>query len=123
VCVSGLSIGDYTVNETTPPPGYGGAPASQANQTATVVTGTNCTNNQPTGTGVVTFVNAPLADVQVNFRDGGSGETSVTSMSCTNTGVTASTTAATGWGASRTYTGIKIDPSPRTVTCTIVIDP
>jgi uncharacterized surface anchored protein len=120
VCVSGLSIGDYTVNETTPPPGYGGA--GQSNLTATVVTGTNCTNNQPTA-GVVTFTNAPLADVQVNFRDGGSGETSATSISCSNTGVTAGTTAATGWDTSRTYEDISINPSPRTVTCTIVIDP
>ena len=45
--------------------------------TATVIAGTNCTDNQPTGAGVkVTFTNAPLADIQVNFRDGGSGETS-----------------------------------------------
>ena len=48
VCVSGLAIGDYTVNETSPPPGYGGAPGGA--QTVTVVTGTNCTDNQPTGT-------------------------------------------------------------------------
>ncbi len=75
VCVSGLAIGDYTVNETTPPPGYGDA--SQSDLTATVVTGTNCTDNEPTGTGVVTFTNPPVADIQVNFRDGGSGETSV----------------------------------------------
>jgi len=120
VCVSGLTLGDYTVNETTPPPGYGDA--GQSDLTATVVTGTNCTNNQPT-TGIATFTNAPLADVQVNFRDGGSGETSATSISCSNTGVTAGTTAATGWDDSRTYEDISIDPSPRTVTCTIVIDP
>jgi hypothetical protein len=88
-----------------------------------VSTGTNCTDNQPTGTGVVTFTNAPLADIQVNFRDGGSGETSATSISCTNTGTTAGTTTATGWDSTVTHTGIKVDPSPRTVTCTIVLDP
>ncbi len=121
VCVSGLSTGDYTVNETSPPPGYGDA--SQSDLTATVVAGTNCTDNQPTGTGVVTFTNAPLADIQVNFRDGGSGETSVTSIECTNTGTTASTTPAAGWDDSVTHEGIEIDPSPRTVICTIVIDP
>jgi hypothetical protein len=121
VCVSGLALGDYTVNETSPPPGYGGA--SQSNQTATVVTGTNCTDNQPTGTGVATFTNAPLADIQVNFRDGGSGETTVTSMTCENTGTTADTTPADGWDDSVTHEGIEIDPSPRTVTCEIVIDP
>jgi hypothetical protein len=121
VCVSGLTKGDYTVNETSPPPGYGDA--SQSDLTATVVAGTNCTDNEPTGAGVVTFTNAPLADVQVNFRDGGSGETSATSIDCSNTGVTGSTTPATGWDASSTHEDIEIDPSPRTVTCTIVIDP
>jgi hypothetical protein len=122
VCVPGLTAGPYTVNETTPPPGYGGA--TQTNVAVTVATGTNCTDNQPTGTAVATFVNAPLADLQVNFRDGGSGETSlVGDISCTNTGVTADATTATGWDDSATYTGIKIDPSPRTITCTIVIDP
>jgi len=121
VCVSGLTTGDYTVNETTPPDGYGGA--TQADLTATVATGTNCTDNQPTGTGVVTFTNAPLADIQVNVRDGGSGETSLTSMSCENTGTTADDTTATGWDDSVTHEGIAIDPSPRTITCTIVIDP
>ena len=120
VCVPGLVVGNYTVNETTPPPGYGAA--AQSNLTATVVNGTNCTTNQPTS-GVVTFVNPPLADVQVNFRDGGSGETSATSITCSNTGTTASTTVASGWDDTRTHTGIKVDPSPRTVTCTIVIDP
>jgi hypothetical protein len=123
VCVSGLAIGDYTVNETSPPPGYAAAPASQANQTVTVVTGTNCTNNQPTGGAVATFTNAPLADIQVNFRDGGSGETSATSITCANTGTTANTSTANGWDSTVTHTGIKVDPSPRTVTCTIVIDP
>ena len=47
VCVSGLLPGDYTVNETSPPPGYGGAPRTDV--TVTVVVGTNCTDNQPTG--------------------------------------------------------------------------
>jgi hypothetical protein len=121
VCVSGLSLGDYTVNETAAPPGYGDA--GQSNLTATVVTGTNCTDNQPTGTGVVTFTNAPLADIQVNFRDGGSGETSATSITCANTGTTGSTTPATGWDQSLTHEDISIDPSPRTITCEIVIDP
>ena len=123
VCVSNLSLGGYTVNETSPPPGYAAAPASQANQAVTVVTGTNCTDNQPTGGAVATFTNAPLADVQVNFRDGGSGETSATSITCANTGTTANTSTANGWDSTVTHTGIKVDPSPRTVTCTIVIDP
>jgi Prealbumin-like fold domain len=121
VCVSGLALGTYTVNETSPPPGYGDA--SQTDLMVTVVTGTNCTNNQPTGTGVATFTNPPLADIQVNFRDGGSGETSAQSITCTNTDTTADTTPAAGWTDSVTHEDISIDPSPRTIVCTIVIDP
>jgi hypothetical protein len=121
VCVSGLTPGDYTVNETSPPPGYG--EASEEDLTVTVAVGTNCTDNEPTGTGVVTFTNPPLADIQVNFRDGGSGETSATSITCANTGTTADTTPADGWDDSVTHEDISIDPSPRTIICTIVIDP
>ena len=122
VCVSGLATGDYDVTETSAPPGYG-LPTDPGPETVTVVAGTNCTDNPPTGAAVVTFTDPPLADIQVNFRDGGSGETSVTSMSCTNTGTTADTTTAPGWDDSITHEGIRIDPSPRTVVCTIVIDP
>lgn len=121
VCVSGLATGDYEVDETSPPPGYGDAPGGA--QTVTVVAGTNCTDNQPTGAAEATFTNPPLADIQVNFRDGGSGETSVTSMSCTNTGTTADTGTAAGWDDTITHEGIEIDPSPRTIVCTIEIDP
>jgi hypothetical protein len=122
VCVSGLTPGDYDVTETSAPPGYG-LPTDPGPETVTVVTGTNCGLNPPTGTAVVTFTDPPLADIQVNFRDGGSGETSVTSMSCDNTGTTADTTTAPGWDDSITHEDIRIDPSPRTITCTIVIDP
>jgi hypothetical protein len=121
VCVSGLATGDYTVNEVSPPPGYGGA--DEVDQTVTVVSGTNCSDNLPGADATATFTNPPLADIQVNFRDGGSGETSATSLSCTNTGTTADTTPASGWEDSVTHTDIEIDPSPRTVTCEIVIDP
>ncbi|SDK67452.1 hypothetical protein SAMN05428985_105214 [Nocardioides sp. YR527] len=121
VCVSGLSLGDYDVTETSPPPGYGDAPGGA--QTVTVITGTNCGDNQPTGAAVATFTNPPLADIQVNFRDGGSGETSLTSMTCENTGTTPDTGTAPGWDDTVTHEGIELDSPTRTVTCTIVIDP
>jgi hypothetical protein len=124
VCVSGLLPGDYTVNEATPPPGYGDA--SEVDLTATVVVGTNCTDNQPSDENWVTFTNAPLADIQVNFRDGGSGETSATSIDCDNDPATpdpVDAAPAPGWDTSVTHEGIAIDPSPKTITCTIVIDP
>ena len=117
VCVGGLAPGTYTVNETSPPTGYGSA--GQTNLSAVAVQGTNCTSNKPTGTGVVTFTNSPLYDLQVNFRDGGSGETSAT-ISCSPLEPPDSTTPPTGWFTSSTYTGRS---APQTVTCTIEVDP
>jgi hypothetical protein len=117
VCVSGLLAGNYTVNETTPPSGYGGA--SQTDQVAAAADGTNCGANKPTGSGVVTFTNPPLSDIQVNFRDGGSEETSA-DITCDNTTGSGDNTPATGWDTSRTVTGVH---APDTVTCEIVIDP
>jgi Prealbumin-like fold domain len=117
VCVSGLDLGDYLVDETSPPPGYGGA--SEDPQTVTVVSGTNCTDNQPGAGATATFTNPPLSDIQVNFRDGGSDETSAV-ITCDNTTGTGSDTPATGWDTSRTVTGVD---APTTVHCTIVIDP
>ena len=123
VCVSGLLQGDYNVTETSAPPGYG-LPVNPGPVPATVVAGTNCGGNPPTGAAVVTFTDPPLADIQVNFRDGGSGETStVGDITCTNAGPVDSTTPPTGWDESVTHEDIPIDPSPRTITCTIEIDP
>jgi hypothetical protein len=113
--VFGLLTGDYTVNETSPPPGYGGA--SESDLVATVVVGTNCTDNQPSGAGVVT--NAPVYGLQVNFADGGSGETSAT-ISCPALDPADSTTPPSGWDTSSTYLGRE---APATITCTIEIDP
>lgn len=117
VCVSGLVPGDFSVSETSPPPGYAGDTGGA--QTVTVVNGTNCTDNLPSGTAVATFVDTPLSDIQVNFRDGGSGETSAV-ISCDNSTGTSDTTPASGWDTSETVTGIE---GATTVTCTIVIDP
>jgi hypothetical protein len=120
VCVSGLAPGDYTVNETSPPDGYGAAGAGEADQVVTVVNGTNCVDNLPGAGATATFTNPPLSDIQVNFRDGGSGETSATSITCDNTTGNGSDTAATDWDQSRTVTGVE---APTTVVCTIMIDP
>jgi hypothetical protein len=120
VCVPNLTPGSYTVNETSAPPGYGGAPASEDDQSVTVVAGTNCTDNTPGAGATATFTNPPLSDIQVNFRDAGSGETSVTSITCDNTTGTSDTTAATGWDDSLTVEDVE---APTTVTCVIVIDP
>jgi len=118
VCVSGLASGEYTVIETTPPDGYGDGTATDG--TATAVTGTNCTDNQPTTANSAVFTNPPLGDIQVNFRDGGSGETSATIDCEPPAGVdTPDATPATGWDTSVTHE----DLPPATYVCTIVLDP
>jgi hypothetical protein len=118
VCVSGLLAGEYDVTEASAPPGYG-LPADPGPETVTVVVGTNCTDNLPTGTAVVTFADPPLSDIQVNFRDGGSGETSAT-ITCDNTTGIGDNTAATGWDTSLTVSGVE---APTVIHCTIDIDP
>jgi hypothetical protein len=129
VCVTGLTPGSYYVNEISAPTGYGLVTSGQANKTVTVVTGTNCSNNKPSSnaTGVVSFTDPPLADVQINFRDGGSGETALdVPMTCSasnSTGMDASSTAPTGWDDSDTITGVQAGSSVVTVTCTAKIDP
>jgi hypothetical protein len=121
VCVSGLALGDYTVKETTPPSGYGGDSSSK---TATVISGTNCTDNQPKGADVVTFTDPPLADIQVRFRDGGSGETKLDApIACDNATGTANTDPTAGWDNTHTVTGIEAGATTITVTCTVKIDP
>jgi hypothetical protein len=116
VCVSGLAPGSYSVTETTPPTGYA---KDTSTQTATVVAGTNCGANPPTTANSAVFLDPPLSDIQVNFRDGGSGETSAT-ISCDNSTGTGDNTTVTGWDKSRTVTGVQ---APTTVHCTITIDP
>ena len=119
VCVSGLAPGTYTINEVSPPTGYGAASASQANQSVTVANGTNCTTSKP-GTGATaTFTNAPLYDLQVNFKDDGSGETSAT-ISCSPLEPPDSTAPPSPYTTSSTYTSRS---APQTVTCTITVDP
>jgi Prealbumin-like fold domain len=117
VCVSNLVPGGYTVTETSPPAGYGAAAGGP--QSVTVVNGTNCGLNPPGAGATATFTNPPLSDIQVNFRDGGSGETSAV-ISCDNTTGTTSTTPASGWTTTETNTGVE---APTVVTCTITIDP
>jgi hypothetical protein len=124
VCVSALGLGDYTVNETSPPAGYGDAAGDEADQTVTVVDGTNCDDNLP-GTGATaTFTNPPLADIQVRFRDGGSGETILAeALDCNNGSGDDDAADTTGWDDTLTVTDIEVDDPIITVTCTIKIDP
>jgi Prealbumin-like fold domain len=115
VCVDGLTPGDYAVTETGAPDGY--AIDDSSEHDVTVGSG-DCDNPDVTGDSL-DFSDAPTSDIQVNFRDGGSGTTSA-DISCDNTTGTQDLTAATGWDTSDTETGIE---APTTVTCTITIDP
>ena len=117
VCVSGLVPGEYTVTETTPPDGYGSGTAVDG--TSTAANGTDCGSHKPSTADSAVFTDPPLSDIQVNFRDGGSGETSATIV-CDNTTGTQSTTPADGWDTTDTETGVE---APTIVHCTITIDP
>ena len=132
VCVSDLLPGSYSVDETSAPPGYGDAPGGA--QTVTVVGGTDCTPPNVPGAGATaTFTNPPLADVQMRFRDGGSGETFLVNsdgtvtppptITCNNVTGSTSTANTTGWANTTTVTGIEIGANVVTVVCTARIDP
>jgi hypothetical protein len=116
VCVDGLAFGDYTVTETAAPPGF--VIDDSSGHTVTVDNNAKCSDN-PYGGETTSFTDTPTADIQVNFRDGGSGETSGT-ITCDNSTGTGSNTPAAGWDTSRTVTGVH---APTTIHCTIVIDP
>ena len=116
VCLDGLPFGTYTVTETAAPTGFKIDDAT--GHSVTVDNNAKCSDDPYVGE-TTSFTDTPLSDIQVNFRDGGSGETSAT-ITCDNTTGTGSDTAATGWDTSRTVTGVE---APTTVTCTIVIDP
>jgi hypothetical protein len=114
ICVGNLPFGTYSVQETQPPTGYSIDDTSAHD----VVVGTNSTcgdGNEAT----FAATDTPLSDIQVNFRDGGSGATSG-AISCDNSTGSSSTTAASGWDTSLTVTGVS---APTTIHCTITIDP
>jgi Prealbumin-like fold domain len=116
VCVDSLAFGSYTVTETAAPPGF--VIDDSSGHAVTVDNNATCSDSPYVGE-TTSFTDTPTADIQVNFRDGGSGETSGT-ITCDNTTGTGSNTAATGWDTSRTVTGVH---APTTIHCTIVIDP
>jgi hypothetical protein len=117
ICVGSLGFGTYSVTETVPPTGY----VIDDTSAHSVVVSQNST----CGDGhEATFraTDTPTSDIQVRFRDGGSVTTSAT-ISCDNATGTSSTADTNLWDKTLTVTGIQVNPSPITVTCTIVIDP
>jgi hypothetical protein len=116
ICVDNLPFGDYSVQETGAPSGY--AIDDSTAHTVTVNNNAKCSDSPYVGE-TASFSDTPTSDIQVRFRDGGSGTTSAT-ISCDNTTGTTSTTGTIGWDDTTTVTGIH---APTTVTCTINIDP
>lgn len=119
VCVTGLAPGTYTVNETTPPPGYGGA--SQTDVSVTVTNGSTCATAAATA---AVFTNPPLGEIEVQFRDLGSGETAA-SIVCKQGTTTLDAVSEDGDpdpafdDEDETFTNLP----PGTYDCQVVIDP
>ena len=120
-CVDNLSFGSYSVTETKAPTGY--VIDDPSANTVTVDNSAKCSDSPYVGEGPLNFTDTPVADIQVRFRDGGSGETHLDgSISCDNTTGTPSNADTSGWDDTHTVTGIKVDGKV-TITCTIPADP
>jgi hypothetical protein len=121
VCVDGLGFGDYVVTETDAPTGF--VIDDGAGRTITVDNNAKCSDATYVGE-TTSFTDTPVADIQVRFRDGGSGETALEeAMTCTNATGTSSTADTTGWDDTLTVSGVKVGSTTVTITCTIKIDP
>jgi hypothetical protein len=116
ICIPNLTFGTYVVTETGAPTGY--SIDDTAGHNVIVDNNANCTDATYLGESIG-FTDTPLSDIQVRFRDGGSGATSAT-ISCDNGTGSSSTADTSGWDDTLTVTGIK---APTTITCTIDIDP
>jgi hypothetical protein len=113
-CFDNLSLGDYTVHETTPA-GYNG----EADKTVTVDNKASCSDNPYVGE-TVAFHNTPLTDLSVSVDsqiDGGTAST-IDCVDEADESVATGTTDAHGDGSANAT-----DLEPGTYTCTVVIDP
>jgi hypothetical protein len=99
-------------------PGYGAA--GETDLSVDAVQGTNCSTNLPSGTGVATFTNAPLGEIEVQFRDLGSGETNA-SIVCT--GLTPVSENGNPDPANDDTDEVYTNLPPGTYDCQVVIDP
>jgi hypothetical protein len=116
ICVSNLAFGDYVVTETGAPTGY--AKDDATGHTVTVDNNASCSDTTYVGESIG-FTDTPLSDIEVLFRDGGSGATSAT-ITCDNGTGTTTTPSVTGWDTTKLVTGVH---APSVIHCTIDIDP
>lgn len=126
ICVDNLAFGVYVVTETGAPSGF--AIDTTSGQTVTVDNNAKCSDAVFGGESKA-FTDTPLADIQVRFKDGGSGETALdgaatSALTCSNATGTSNRDDTAGWDDTLTVSGIKVDGvAVITVTCTIKIDP
>ena len=110
-CLGDLSLGTYTVTETSAPSGYALDPDTE---TVNVNKGT-CSE----GFANVTFQNVPLTNIMVSAEsqvDGGTAST----IDCTNLAATPPDSTPNAFDdTSETFKDLK----PGTYTCTVVVDP
>jgi Prealbumin-like fold domain len=119
-CVEDLTFGNYDVSETDAPTGF----AIDDDSVHSVGVSVNQGCDDIAVADAVSFTDTPLADVQVRFRDGGSGETAlVQAMTCDNVTGEPNDEDTLDWDDTHTVEGVKIDGDTVTVTCEIVIDP
>jgi hypothetical protein len=114
ICVGSLGFGTYSVQETAAPTGY--VIDDSAAHDVVVNANSTCGDGHEA---TFSATDTPVSDIQVRFRDGGSGATTGT-ISCDNTTGTTSTANTTGWDNTTTVTGVH---APTTIHCTITIDP
>jgi hypothetical protein len=125
ICVDGLAaLGNYTVQETSPPTGYS---IDDSTPHTVAVTGTNAKCSDASFTGQsLTFTDTPLTDLTVNVRSEVSGGTT-SRITCTGPSPSTSDVgnspqpSATTLGDPETVTANGLKPG--TYDCTVVIDP
>jgi hypothetical protein len=122
-CVPGVVVGTYKVNETAAPSGFGSSTSGE--QTATVVSGTDCSSNEPTLTSnsssVAQFTDPPLTDVTVEAKSETAGGTKST-ITCKGPSPSTSTVG-TGGSLAEDSKVTANGLAPGTYTCTVVVDP
>jgi len=130
ICVSGLTPGNYFINETGAPTGYGIGTSGE--QTATVVSGTNCSSNKPSSsaTGLAVFTDPPLSKIQVIFSRVGTQTETSASIVCTDASSNVISAVSENGNAdpafddtNETFGNGTSTLVPGTYTCTVVIDP
>jgi hypothetical protein len=120
VCVDSLTFGDYTVTETTAPPGY--KIDDSTDHTVTVDNNATCADN-PYGGEAISFTDTPLTDLSVHAQAQLSGATNTTITCVAGTADSTTNIGDSPQGPSDPVTVTANGLVPGTYTCTVVVDP